>query len=111
MVGEDIKRDQITYSSGYTTDATGETVLVFIHGVTGDTVSSWTNEKTGAYFPALLGKAIPSSLIYRVGYYTPKFSRASTIAEIATGRCKTSEMTVFSKTIKTYTSSLIAWVD
>ena len=84
LPSEDSKRAQITYSSGYMTDAKGETVLVFIHGVTGDAVSSWTNEKTGAYFPALLGKAVPSSSIYRVSYYTPKFSRASTITEIAT---------------------------
>ena len=84
LLNEDSKRTQVTYSSGYMTDAKGETVLVFIHGVTGDAVSSWTNEKTGAYFPALLGEAIPSSSVYRVGYYTPKFSRASTITEIAT---------------------------
>jgi len=84
LLSEGSKKAQITYSSGYMTDAKGETVLVFIHGVTGDAVSSWTNERTGAYFPALLGKAIPASSIYRVSYYTPRFSRASTIAEIAT---------------------------
>jgi fucose 4-O-acetylase-like acetyltransferase len=29
-------------------------VIVFVHGILGDSVSTWTN-KNGAYWPALLG--------------------------------------------------------
>jgi pimeloyl-ACP methyl ester carboxylesterase len=31
-----------------------DTVIVFIHGFNGDPVGTWTNEKTGAYFPKLV---------------------------------------------------------
>src|SRR5258705_9685610 len=31
-----------------------KTVIVFVHGWTGDAVQTWTNPKTGAYWPELL---------------------------------------------------------
>src|SRR5271170_2856233 len=40
--------------SKYTRQTGAETVLVFVHGILGDGVSSWTNSETNSYWPAML---------------------------------------------------------
>ncbi len=32
-----------------------QSIIVFVHGIFGDSVSAWTNQKNGAYWPTLLG--------------------------------------------------------
>lgn len=71
--------------SGFVGPSDREKILVFIHGVTASNEKSWRNPTTGAYWPALI-QADPDLKeygTYLLGYHSPKFSKASTIAEIA----------------------------
>jgi pimeloyl-ACP methyl ester carboxylesterase len=71
--------------SGFVGPANRDKVLIFIHGVTASNEKSWRNPSTGAYWPELI-QADPDFKeygTYLLGYYSPKFSKASTIAEIA----------------------------
>lgn len=60
-------------------------VIIFVHGVLGDTVSTWTNERTQAYWPAMLAKdsTFASANLYVVGYPTPARGQSLTINELA----------------------------
>src|SRR6476620_5168018 len=71
--------------SGFVGPTNRDKVLIFIHGVTASNERSWRNPSTGAYWPELI-QADPDLKeydTYLLGYYSPKFSKASTIAEIA----------------------------
>jgi len=72
-------------TSGFVGPSDRDKVIVFIHGVTAGNEKSWRHPVTGAYWPALM-QADPELKdygTYLLGYYSPKFSKASTIAEIA----------------------------
>lgn len=73
-------------ASGFYGPSDRDKVIVFIHGVTASNEKSWRNPQTGAYWPELI-QADPELKdygIYLLGYYSPTFSKASTITEIAT---------------------------
>ncbi len=61
------------------------TVIIFVHGVTGDSRSSWTNEKTNAYWPEMLEKdhEFDDANIYVFEYPTAPTGRNATIHELA----------------------------
>ncbi|HXQ72521.1 MAG TPA: hypothetical protein VN844_18645 [Pyrinomonadaceae bacterium] len=53
--------------------------LLFVHGLTGDPLSTWTNssstEPEGGFWPLWIAKDIPSSNIYTLGYQASIFAR------------------------------------
>ncbi len=64
-------------------------VIIFVNGVFGDSVSTWTNAETGAYWPDLLAAdpEFSESDIYVYDFESPKLGRAQEILELA-GRLK-----------------------
>ena len=61
-----------------------DTVIFFIHGFNGDPVGTWTNEKTGAYFPKLIAddKEINAD-VYVFSYPSPaEWLRAADNAQL-----------------------------
>jgi len=72
-------------TSGFVGPSDRDKVIIFIHGVTASNEKSWRNPTTGAYWPELI-QADPDFKeygTYLLGYYSPTFAKASTIAEIA----------------------------
>jgi predicted acylesterase/phospholipase RssA len=53
-------------------------VIIFVHGIFGDPVQTWTS-KTGAYWPQLLtiDRAFDGFDVYAAGYNSPKFGGSS----------------------------------
>ena len=70
-------------TSKYVRRSDNDTVIVFVHGVSGDGVSTWTNEN-GAYWPDLLKKdhTFDGADIYVVSYPTGLWATLS-IDELA----------------------------
>jgi pimeloyl-ACP methyl ester carboxylesterase len=66
-------------------EAHSDRVIVFIHGVFGDGISTWTNATTGAYFPALIrdDPTFDGVDIWVHQFETPKLRRSYTIDELA----------------------------
>ena len=62
-----------------------KSVVVFVHGVTGDAVSTWTNTKTRAYWPQLMASdpALAAVDIFVYEYPSPKLSASYSINELA----------------------------
>jgi pimeloyl-ACP methyl ester carboxylesterase len=62
-----------------------DTVIVFVHGVLGDAVQTWTNDRTKASFPQLLADdpAFKAVNVYVHGYVSPKIKRAQDVEELA----------------------------
>jgi hypothetical protein len=60
-------------------------IVIFLHGVLGGSVSTWTNPRTGAFWPKLLADDPDFSKydVYVYGYLSPPFSKASNIQEVA----------------------------
>jgi len=65
--------------------AGNESVIVFVHGVTGDAMSTWTNKTTGAYWPRLIANdpdfRNENTFVYE--YPSPKFGQSYNINELA----------------------------
>lgn len=61
------------------------TVVVFIHGVLGDAVGTWTAPGVEGGWPGLMHRdsSMPAVDIFAVGYLSEPLSKASTIEEIA----------------------------
>ena len=61
------------------------TVIVFVHGVTGDGTSTWTNSQTGAYWPALVAadSAFKRANVYVFEYPSPSVGRSLSVNELA----------------------------
>lgn len=74
-----------TTPSRFIAERGGDRLVVFVHGIAGDSVSTWRNRATGAYWPELLATdpAMAGFDVYVVGFASPLLSRASTIEEIA----------------------------
>ncbi len=72
-------------TSGFVGPSTRDKVIIFIHGVTASNEKSWRNPITGVYWPELMqaDQELKEYGTYLLGYYSPTFSKASTIAEIA----------------------------
>ena len=60
-------------------------LVIFVHGVLGDSKSTWTNPSNGAYWPNLVADDpdFQNYDVYAYGYLSPLITEASTINEIA----------------------------
>jgi pimeloyl-ACP methyl ester carboxylesterase len=60
-------------------------LVIFVHGILGDSGSTWTNIQTGAFWPKLVADDpdFQGYDVYVYGYLSPHLSEASNIAEIA----------------------------
>jgi len=58
---------------------------VFVHGVIGDSTSTWTNAQTGAYWPGLVAKDkdFAKSNVYVFQYPSPPTGRSLSVNELA----------------------------
>jgi triacylglycerol esterase/lipase EstA (alpha/beta hydrolase family) len=61
------------------------TAIIFVHGVLGDSLSTWTNDATKTYWPSLLAidPVFEDANIYVFEYPTRQFGRNPTINELA----------------------------
>jgi len=77
-VAEDITSRYVRQSAG------ADTVIVFVHGIMGDVVSTWTSTNSNAYWPTLLAKdpAFDGADIY-VHSYSTGFWATLSIDELA----------------------------
>lgn len=66
-------------------DTKSENVVVFVHGVFGDAVSTWTNPMTKAYWPELLTKdaAFDGVDVFVHSFPSPVLQRSYTVDELA----------------------------
>jgi pimeloyl-ACP methyl ester carboxylesterase len=66
-------------------DPSKGTAIVFVHGVTGDSIATWTNEATKAYWPSLVADdpAFNGASVYVFQYPSPIVGRAHSINELA----------------------------
>ncbi len=71
------------YIGGYNQNA--KTVIIFVHGVLGDSRTSWTNETTKEYWPELITKDpdFKDSNVYVFDYRTLPLARSLTIPMVA----------------------------
>lgn len=72
--------------SGYYSQEPGNTgVIVFIHGILGGVPGTWTNKKTGAFWPELIkgDTAFNGFDIYLYDFATPALGQALSIDELA----------------------------
>lgn len=60
-------------------------VIVFVHGVIGDSTSTWTNTRTGAYWPSLVATDadFDKSNVYVFQYPSPPVGRSLSVNELA----------------------------
>jgi pimeloyl-ACP methyl ester carboxylesterase len=77
------------FKSGYLHPPTHDRVVIFVNGVFGDSVSTWKNSESGAYWPELLAgdPAFQDSDVYVHSFESPKLGSAQEILELA-GRLK-----------------------
>jgi hypothetical protein len=66
-------------------DTKSESVVVFVHGVFGDAVSTWTNPTTNAYWPDLLTKdaGFDGVDVFVHSFPSPVLQRSYTVDELA----------------------------
>jgi len=71
--------------SFYVRSNEGKGVIIFVHGVLGDSVSTWTNPETKAFWPDLLVKdrTFDQYNIYVYGFASPLAGKSYTIDELA----------------------------
>ena len=77
---------QVPTAGGYIDrDTSRKEVIVFVHGLTGDAKDTWTNEKTGAYWPSLLrtDPTFGSANVWVFSYYSPNWNEAQNVEELA----------------------------
>jgi len=67
-------------------DSSRREVIVFVHGVTGDSRDTWTNGTTKAYWPSLIrgdGQRFSAANVWIFSYSSPKVHNAQTVSELA----------------------------
>jgi pimeloyl-ACP methyl ester carboxylesterase len=71
-------------SSRYIRRSNAETVIVFVHGIFGGAIGTWTSRDTGAYWPQLLtgDPSFQNTDVYVYSYSTPYLSQSYTIDEL-----------------------------
>lgn len=71
--------------SFYVRSNEGKRVIIFVHGVLGDSLSTWTNPETKAFWPDLLVKdrTFDHYNIYVYGFASPLAGKSYTIDELA----------------------------
>jgi hypothetical protein len=77
------------HSGGYIRPPHNQRVIVFVNGIFGDAVSTWTNAQTGQYWPESLSKdpGFEDVDIYVHSFDSPAIATAQSINELA-GRLK-----------------------
>jgi pimeloyl-ACP methyl ester carboxylesterase len=77
------------FQSGYLHPPTHDRVVIFVNGVFGDSVSTWKNAGSGAYWPELLAgdPAFQDADVYVHSFQSPMIGNAQEILELA-GRLK-----------------------
>jgi pimeloyl-ACP methyl ester carboxylesterase len=72
-------------SGGYVRGPASDRVIVFVNGIFGDAVSTWTNDD-GAYWPRMLVRdsAFDGTDIYVHSFQSPKITTAQQIGDLAT---------------------------
>ena len=72
-------------ASEHVRQAGKESVIVFVHGVTGNATSTWTNEQTHAYWPHLVASdpVFRGEDVFIYDYPSPKFGTSYNINELA----------------------------
>jgi pimeloyl-ACP methyl ester carboxylesterase len=70
--------------SRYMRRTNSDTVIVFVHGIFGGSVGTWTNAQNGAYWPKLIldDDAFKDSDVYVYSYPTPYLDQSYTIDEL-----------------------------
>ena len=70
--------------SHYIRRTNADTVIVFVHGIFGGSIGTWTNSETHAYWPNLLldDPAFKGADVYVYSYSTPYFGPSYTIDEL-----------------------------
>jgi tetratricopeptide (TPR) repeat protein len=60
-------------------------IIVFVHGLMGDAEKSWTNDRTGASWPGLLGRdpELGAADVYLASYGSPAIGASSNVEQIA----------------------------
>jgi triacylglycerol esterase/lipase EstA (alpha/beta hydrolase family) len=66
-------------------NAQNEKVIIFVHGVVGDAISTWTNKAANSYWPQLIAsdESFDNSNIYVFNYPTAPLGRNLSINELA----------------------------
>src|ERR1700721_1698660 len=66
--------DERLSASGYIKRSNAEVVIVFVPGLYGDAVSTWTNDRNQAYWPDLISRdtAFRNSDVYVYAYSSPQ---------------------------------------
>jgi hypothetical protein len=84
-LSEVLAADQPTPSRYVDYDKGRKEAIVFVHGVTGDAVETWTNQETKAYWPALLrrDKRFENANVWVFSFSSPKIAAAQNIEELA----------------------------
>jgi hypothetical protein len=72
-------------TSKYIRQSGADTVIVFVHGILGDGVSTWTNTKTNSYWPVMLEQdhTFDGIDIFVYSYHTKLFFETFSIDELA----------------------------
>lgn len=78
------KELMIQNSHYYRNNPKNETVIIFVHGVSGDSTSTWENTN-GSYWPELLKNDpdFDKANIYMINYSSPAIAKAYSINELA----------------------------
>lgn len=73
------------FKSGYLRPPSQKRVIIFVNGVFGDSVSTWKNTGSGAYWPELIANdpQFAGSDIYVHSFESPRLSQAQEILELA----------------------------
>lgn len=73
------------HTSYYVRSNRNQGVIVFVHGVLGDAIGTWTNADTKAYWPELLtrDRTFDNFNVYVYAFPTPLFKKSYSIDELA----------------------------
>jgi pimeloyl-ACP methyl ester carboxylesterase len=65
-------------------DPANDAVIIFVHGVTGNSKSTWTNDRTKRFWPDMLTKdpAFDGTNVFVYGYDSPRLGDSLTIGEL-----------------------------
>jgi hypothetical protein len=76
--------DDVPMNSQYLRRTNADTAIVFVHGIFGGGKGTWTNAKTGAYWPQLLigDHSFDNTDIYVFSYSSPYLKQSDTIDEL-----------------------------
>src|SRR6202158_3124646 len=90
----DVALNERLPASRYIKRTNAEVVIVFVTGLYGDAVSTWTNDKTHAYWPALISRApaFQDSDVYAYAYSSPQKQTIDEMVENLSSRLTSDEI-------------------